>query len=366
MKQMILMLVGFLGVIVGANVYLAQRFGAAFGLENLWPMYVAFGLATVFSMGGLMAWTHSTSALGNLLFGVASIMVGFLLYLILTTVVVHLASLVLPMTAFQAGGAALILAALISGYGVWNSYQVRTTYPEIEITGLDRPVRAAHLTDTHLGHFRDGDDLAKIVQTINEENVDVVFFTGDLLDGKIQLKREAMAPLANLDAPVFFVEGNHDEHTGVDAIKGYLRELGVVVLENQITEWEGIQIVGLNHMLADDQTTNVHADPNGPTIQKTLGAMSLDADKPTILLHHGPDGIQYAHEAGVDLYLAGHTHAGQMWPLNYVAEMMFDYNRGLHRYEDTQIYVSQGTGTFGPPMRVGTESELAILTLLPK
>jgi predicted MPP superfamily phosphohydrolase len=93
--------------------------------------------------------------------------------------------------------------------------------------------------------------------------------------------------------------------------------------------------------------------------------MNINENQPTVLLHHGPDGIKYANKAGVDLYLAGHTHAGQLWPATHVAKMIFEYNKGLRTFEDTQVYVSQGTGTFGPPMRVGTQSELTILNIKP-
>ena len=89
-------------------------------------------------------------------------------------------------------------------------------------------------------------------------------------------------------------------------------------------------------------------------------------NSPLILLHHGPAGIKYAAEAGVDLYLAGHTHGGQMFPATLVARAIFEYNKGLHKFRNTYIHVCEGTGTFGPPMRVGTISEMTILNLIPK
>lgn len=92
--------------------------------------------------------------------------------------------------------------------------------------------------------------------------------------------------------------------------------------------------------------------------------MDIDPTLPSILLHHNPVGAKYAAENGINLYLAGHTHAGQIFPATLVAKMMFEYNKGLYKYDDNmQIYVSQGTGTFGPPMRLGTHSELTILHL---
>nr|NQU92609.1 hypothetical protein [Bacteroidota bacterium] len=115
-----------------------------------------------------------------------------------------------------------------------------------------------------------------------------------------------------------------------------------------------------------DRSVSPHSSPDGPTIQKTLGNMNIWKDQPGILLHHSPDGIKYASKAGIDLYLAGHTHAGQLWPATHMAKIMFEFNKGLHNFEGTQLYMSQGTGTFGPPMRVGTDNELTILHIKPE
>lgn len=119
-------------------------------------------------------------------------------------------------------------------------------------------------------------------------------------------------------------------------------------------------------MIADSRTNDMHAGRGGNTVESVLQQLPIAANQPTILLHHAPNGIKHAANAGVHLYLAGHTHGGQMWPASLVANRMFEYNKGLHQHKNTQVYVSQGTGTFGPPMRVGTYSELAILTLLPQ
>jgi predicted MPP superfamily phosphohydrolase len=174
-----------------------------------------------------------------------------------------------------------------------------------------------------------------------------------------------MQPLQNLNAPVYFIEGNHDEYTGVKAIKEYLKSIGIRVLENEVTHYKELQVVGLTFMVADSSKTSPHANAASGTVESTLNSLKPNANKPTVLLHHGPDGIKYANQHGVDLYLAGHTHGGQLWPATYFAKAMFEYNRGLHNYNGTQVYVSLGTGTFGPPMRVGTYSELTILNLKP-
>jgi predicted MPP superfamily phosphohydrolase len=172
-------------------------------------------------------------------------------------------------------------------------------------------------------------------------------------------------PLTQLKAPVYFVEGNHDRYTGVETIKSLLRELGIHVLENELTNWNELQVIGLNHMRADNETYNMHAAGNHATIKSTLEKLPINPNKPAVLLHHSPDGIKYAAEHGVDLYLAGHTHGGQLFPIKYIADLIFAYNKGLYDFMGTKIFVSQGTGTFGPPMRVGTKSEMAIINLKP-
>lgn len=198
----------------------------------------------------------------------------------------------------------------------------------------------------------------------NAAEVAVVFITGDLFDGRINLFLETLAPLTELKSPIYFVEGNHDAYTGAKTIKNLLRELHVNVLENEVTNWGEFQIVGLNHMMADDSTYNMHAAVRNSTIEKTFQRLSINEQEPSILLHHSPDGIEYANQSGIDLYLAGHTHAGQLFPIKYFANMIFKYNQGLHNFNGTQLFVSQGSGTFGPPMRVGTKSEITLLRLM--
>lgn len=100
-------------------------------------------------------------------------------------------------------------------------------------------------------------------------------------------------------------------------------------------------------------------------MKSILPGIPTDPDLPTILLHHSPDGIQYANEKGVDLYLTGHTHAGQLFPVTLIGELIYTYNKGLHDYNGTKIFVGEGAGTFGPPMRVGSHSTITVFDLKP-
>lgn len=360
---LLFMLLAVLSIIIGGNFYLAKRFGTFFNAQTFNYFYIIFPLISIFMLAGMMSLINATFANSSLFFGAAAISVGFVLYLLLSTLLVDFTGLFFRIKPIHMGIAALLLASSISIYGLWNASYTRIKEIDIPIKGLIKELKAVHLTDTHLGHFRAATKLEDLVDKINAQKVDVVFFTGDFIDGLIALKTENMDPLKELDAPIFFVEGNHDKYTGVQVIKGYLKKLGVRVLENEVILWNGIQIIGLNHMLADSSSLNMHASANGPTVQNVLASLDIDKNKPSIVLHHSPDGVKYAQQAGVDLYLAGHTHGGQLFPITYIANLLFEYNKGLHDYLGTKIYVSQGTGTFGPPMRVGTISELTVINL---
>jgi hypothetical protein len=118
-------------------------------------------------------------------------------------------------------------------------------------------------------------------------------------------------------------------------------------------------------MTADRESYDMHAANGKATIKDVLASLKIDPARPSLLLHHSPDGAKYAAEKGIDLYLAGHTHAGQLFPINYLNDIIFAYNKGLHNFNGTRIFVSQGAGTFGPPMRVGTNAEITVLDLIP-
>jgi len=367
MKQFIplLFLAFFLAFLAGANIYLARRFSVYFDLQNTRPLYFGFGFLTVFMIAGIAFFTNAEGSLVNLAYCTASIIMGFLLYLLLSVVATDLLRLIVKTKPQYYGIAALSLAVLISGAGIWNAMHKRVRQVDLTIHSLNREITAVQLSDIHIGHFWGAKSLQKIVDQTNALSPDLVFITGDLFDGRIRLNTSSVEPLKQMNAPIYFVEGNHDGYSGAAEIKKMLREIGVHVLENEVAHFDELQIIGLDHMRADNGTKNSHAPKQKSTIQSTLNRLNIAANQPTILLHHSPDGIEYANQHGIDLYLAGHTHNGQLFPFNFVVKMVYKYNKGLHNYKGTNIYVSQGTGTFGPPMRVGTISEITQFNLKP-
>jgi len=367
MKQLLplIFLFVFLGILVLSNYYLSKRFSWFFSIESTKTLFATFVFFSLYMMVGLLVFSNTTSMISSVLYVLAAILMGIFLYFLLSVLLIDIVRLFTSFSPRSYGIIAVSLTVVISVYGLLNARNLQITKQEIAINGLSENVKAMHLTDLHVGHFRGKKYLQRIVDKTNEQDVDVVFITGDLFDGRINLSKETLSPLVNLDAPVYFVEGNHDGYTGVKRIKNLLRELGIHVLENEVLVWKEIQVVGLNHMIADNRSYNMHAAIHGSTIEKTLEDLEIAESKPSILLHHSPDGITYANKHGIDLYLAGHTHAGQLFPIKYIANLIFKYNKGLFDFKGTKLYVSQGSGTFGPPMRVGTISEMALISLKP-
>ena len=368
MRQLLpfIFMVLFLAILVGANIYLGRRFAWYFSLEQTRPFVFAFASVTIFMILGLALFTNSTTLTGQLLYSSAAILMGFTLFLLLSVILFDLVHLVFKVKPLYYGMAVLLLSSTVSGYGILNAFHVRVNEQELEMSNLKEEVRVMHWTDMHLGHFRGPGFLERLVKRTNEQKVDMVLITGDLFDGKIRFGDASLAALTHLDAPVYFVAGNHDGYSGVQDVKNGLRKVGVHVLSNQVAREGPLQIIGLDHMLADNNSVNMHANGELANMKSVLPAIPTDPDLPTILLHHSPDGIQYANEKGVDLYLCGHTHAGQLFPVTLIGELIYTYNKGLHDYKGTKIFVGEGAGTFGPPMRVGTHSAITVFKLIPE
>ncbi len=361
----------FLTVVVAAVIYASNRLGWAF---NFSPKYLYIGLGllllTFFFTIGLIMNTNPTSGLSHIISNTATIGLGVITIMLLSIIALDITNLFAKYSPKVFGIIALSLTALVSICAVLNATNVRVVHQDIKLTNLQEPLRIAQLSDVHIGHFWGKKTLQKLVDKVKLENVDAVVITGDLFDGRVRLSADVLSPLKELGVPSYFVSGNHDSYTGEGEIKQFLEQNGVTVLDNKVIDIKGSQIVGLDYMPADRESVDMmhHAPSSSTTIQEELANMGLDKQRASILLHHNPIGAKYVNQYGIGLYLAGHTHGGQLFPATIIAWMMFDYNKGLHEYEKdgTQIYVSQGSGTFGPPMRLGTFSEITIFNLQKK
>jgi predicted MPP superfamily phosphohydrolase len=184
--------------------------------------------------------------------------------------------------------------------------------------------------------------------------------TGDLVDGSVEQLGALTAPLKELHAKdgVFFVTGNHEYYSGVDEWLAYLGELGIRVLRNERVPVGPIDLAGV-----DDWSARSFGHGHGADLSKALAGR--DKERPVVLLAHQPQAIVEAEQHGVDLQLSGHTHGGQMFPWVYAVKLVTPYVAGLYQHKTSALYVSRGTGYWGPPVRVGAPAEITHLTLVP-
>lgn len=225
---------------------------------------------------------------------------------------------------------------------------VNTTKP------LAQPVKMVMISDLHLGYHNTRADFEKWVKMINSEKADLVLIAGDIVDISLKpILEENMAEVfRQINAPVYACLGNHDYYAGEPKSEQFIRESGIHLLrDSSVTLPNGITLIG-----RDDRT-----NPR----RKSLAQLASEADLShfTILLDHQPYHLEEAQQSGIDFQFSGHTHYGQVWPISWIEDMMYEDAFGPLQKGKTQYYVSSGIGIWGGKFRIGTHSEYVVLTL---
>jgi uncharacterized protein len=221
--------------------------------------------------------------------------------------------------------------------------------------------RIAQLSDIHIGPLRDRRFSRRLTERVNELAPDLVCVTGDLVDGSARLLADEVAPFGGLRARhgAYFVTGNHDHYSGADAWVRVVERLGLVPLRNRHVV---VEQGGARFTLAgvDD-----HRGGFGDGQREDLGAAlaGRDPELPVLLLAHDPNTFKRASQNGVDLQLSGHTHGGQIWPFVHLVRLVEPFVAGRYARNGSELYVSRGTGFWGPPMRLFAPAEITEITL---
>jgi len=262
----------------------------------------------------------------------------------------------------------LYLTVLITLAGFVIARRIpRVVEVNIPIAGLPRALQGfsiAQISDVHVGPTIKRRFVAAIVRRVNELNADLIAVTGDLVDGTVQQLSAHTAPLAELSARhgAYFVTGNHEYYSGESAWTLEIRRLGLQVLKNEhvVLEHNGASLVlaGVTDVSAHHYDPAQRSDPRAAL----RGAPANAGAK--ILLAHQPSSAAAAESAGFDVQISGHTHGGQFWPWNLFVHFFQPFNSGLHRLKNLWVYVSRGTGYWGPPNRFGVPSEITRIRLV--
>ena len=261
------------------------------------------------------------------------------------------------------------IAALVTLWGFANARRrARVVSVDVPIAGLPVSLQGftiAQISDIHVGPTIKAPYLRAIVDEVNQLDADMVAVTGDLVDGSVRELGPHVAPLAELRSRhgTFFVTGNHEYYSGVHAWIAELRRLGIRVLLNEHTVLQHgtapLLVAGVADYTAHLFDPSHRSDP-----QVALAGAPANATV-RVLLAHQPRSAEAAERAGFQLQISGHTHGGQFFPWNFFVPLQQPFTAGLHRLRSLWVYVSRGTGYWGPPKRLGAPSEITRLRLVP-
>jgi len=218
-------------------------------------------------------------------------------------------------------------------------------------------LRIVQLSDVHLGMLTSDKWISDIVSKVNSLEPDIIVITGDFIDDTFIAVERYIPIVSGLKAKngIYAVSGNHEHYQGENSFDKFCKETNIKVLNNEAHTLGNINLIGL-----DDASVSRRKD-----FHKVIGSIldGLNKEFYNILLIHQPLGFEKSSDLGVDLQLSGHTHGGQIPPLSIIVYFFYKYSYGLYAYKNSHIYTSSGTGTWGPPMRLFTKSEIVLLDI---
>lgn len=254
----------------------------------------------------------------------------------------------------------ILLTISLLGYGYYNFKNPQTKVINITINKTlptyTQPIKVVAVSDVHLGHGTGKKQLKQYVDHINNQHPDLILVAGDLIDNSVVplYEQQMQEELSQLQAPlgIYMVPGNHEFISGIEKCIPFLEQTPIRLLRDTvITLPNGFQLIGR------DDRSNRSRLPLQTLLQQT------DPNKPILLLDHQPFHLNETEKAGVDFQFSGHTHHGQIWPITLVTDHLFEQSYGYRQWGDSHIYVSSGLSLWGPPFRIGTDSEFVIIQI---
>lgn len=322
-------------------------------LISLLFWFIAFFL---FASIGLRNFNIPDYLLRNM-FQIGSIWMVFLLYMVLLLIVLDIAKIFISIPGNTLWYSLAITCCLLI-YGHINYKNPRIEHIDINLEKKfgGENIKIVSVSDIHLGYGTGLSTLRDYVTLINSKNPDIILISGDLIDNNLKplLQEPFDKELSKLKAPmgIYMVTGNHEYISGINACSDFLKNTPINMLRDSIVVLpNGIQIIG-----RDDRSNRKRKQLSDLLTQ-------VDMDNPVIVLDHQPYKLSKVDSLKVDMQLSGHTHHGQIWPLSLVTDHLYEQSHGYRKWNHSHIWVSSGLSLWGPPFRIGTKSDLAVIEL---
>ena len=228
---------------------------------------------------------------------------------------------------------------------------------------LPKDYKVVMASDLHIGYHNPRKELARWVDMINAERPDFILIAGDIIDGSMRpLIEERMAEeFHRLEAPVYACLGNHESFAGSQKALQFYKDAGIHLLIDEAAVIDSAVVI-----IGRDDRTNMHRKPIGELVDSLTSRLSPLTTKYTIVLDHQPYHLDRTEAAGVDFQFSGHTHRGQLWPISWITDRVYECSWGPYQRGNTQYYISSGIGIWGGKFRIGTQSEYVVATITSK
>jgi len=359
------------------NFLIYSRGLQAFSLSPTWRKgYIAafWLIVSCFIVGEILEHTHSSLA-SECIYRIGAFWLAFMLYFSLAILLIdvirlfnhffHFLPEITQTLRFRIGLFTVAFVSLVVLAGHINALNTRVREISLiihkQIKG-NREMKVLIASDIHLGALIGENREERLVSIIKKQNPDLVLLCGDLVDGDVAsaLRKNLGKHIQEIKTPmgVYAIPGNHEYIGGIQKTLPYLESININILRDKtLILPNGVQLIG-----RDDRDNRRMGEETG---RKTLKELMTGLDKsfPVIVMNHQPFNLDEAVVEGVDLHLSGHTHHGQLWPLNYITKAVYELSWGFLKKGDTNFYVSSGFGSWGPPVRLGNTPEVVVFNL---
>ena len=347
-----------------ALAYISWHIWCLLPVHWVWKIIVILLLVASFMLlftGITRATDRWPMSLASMVYEIGTSSIFILLYLFMLFLVLDLGRLVhlIPRTLlynnwWMAGGITLLMTILFV-YG--NLHYQHKYREELTLTSgkVTKPVRTVLLSDLHLGYHNRRAELSRWVDLINAEQPDMVLIAGDIIDGSMRpiMEERMWEEFKRIEAPVYACLGNHEFYAGVPDAKQFYKDAGIHLLVDEAAVVDSSIVI-----IGRDDRMNMRRKPLKDLVERN--------DMFTIVLDHQPYNLDRAEAVGVDFQLSGHTHRGQVWPISWITDAIYECSWGSHQRGATQYYVSSGIGIWGGKFRIGTRSEYIVATIKKK